>query len=130
MQNARFLLASAGCCLALTQAGFAARAAGQPAAPAPKAWGFTLPVRPPVPDAPAFTPAIDRLLEHGRSAKGLSPAPRASRPPLLRRAYLDLIGLPPTPAQTAAFLADTRPDAWARTIDALLASPHYGERWG
>ena len=49
---------------------------------------------------------------------------------LLRRAYLDLIGLPPTPAETAAFLADTAPDAWERLIDKLLASPHYGERWG
>ena len=49
---------------------------------------------------------------------------------MLRRAYLDLIGLPPTPAETAAFLADDSPDAWARLIDTLLASPHYGERWG
>jgi hypothetical protein len=60
----------------------------------------------------------------------LKAAPRAARLTLLRRAYLDLIGLPPTPAETAAFLADTAPGAWERVIDALLASPHYGERWG
>jgi hypothetical protein len=49
---------------------------------------------------------------------------------LLRRAYLDLIGLPPGPAEAAAFVADTAPGAWDRVIDSLLASPHYGERWG
>ena len=66
-----------------------------------------------------------------RRDKGLEPAPRAaSRLTLLRRAYLDLIGLPPSPAETAAFLADDSPDAWERLIDTLLASPHYGERWG
>jgi hypothetical protein len=48
----------------------------------------------------------------------------------VRRAYLDLTGLPPSPADTAAFLADTAPGAWERLIDKLLASPHYGERWG
>src|SRR5437899_1509257 len=65
-----------------------------------------------------------------RQERGLTPAPRAARVTLLRRAYLDLIGLPPSPAETAAFLADTRPDGWERVIDTLLASPHYGERWG
>src|SRR5207302_1606476 len=62
--------------------------------------------------------------------KQLTPAPRAGRETLLRRAYLDLIGLPPTPDQAAAFLGDNAPDAWPRLIDTLLASPHYGERWG
>src|SRR5881394_2151684 len=57
-------------------------------------------------------------------------APRAAPSTLVRRAYLDLIGLPPSPAETAAFLADTAPGAWERLIDKLLASPHYGERWG
>src|SRR5439155_23632528 len=55
---------------------------------------------------------------------------RASRLVLLRRAYMDLIGLPPTPAQTAEFLSDTSPNAWEKLIDTLLASEHYGERWG
>ena len=130
MHKARILLASAGCCLALTQAGFVARLTGAQQTASPKAWAFTLPVRPAVPDAAGFTHPIDRFLEQARRAKGLTAAPRAPRQTLLRRAYLDLIGLPPTPAQTAAFLADTRPDAWERALDALLASPHYGERWG
>ena len=49
---------------------------------------------------------------------------------LLRRAYLDLTGLPPTPEEIAAFEKDTSPDAFAKVVDRLLASPHYGERWG
>ena len=62
--------------------------------------------------------------------RGIPHAPRADRPTLLRRAYLDLIGLPPTPAEAVAFLDDNSPDAWDKLIDRLLASPHYGERWG
>ena len=66
-----------------------------------------------------------------RAATRVSRRRRApSRLTLLRRAYLDLIGLPPTPAEVAAFLADDSPDAWDGLIDTLLASPHYGERWG
>ena len=94
-------------------------------------WAFRLPVQAPVPAVSArFDHPIDRFLEHVREEKGLKPAPRAGRETLLRRAYLDLIGMPPTPAQAAAFLDDTSPGAWERVIDALLASPHYGERWG
>jgi Protein of unknown function (DUF1553)/Protein of unknown function (DUF1549)/Planctomycete cytochrome C len=94
-------------------------------------WAFKLPVQAPVPTVSArFANPIDRFLEKARQDKGLEPAPRASRLTLLRRAYLDLIGLPPSPAETAAFLADSAPDAWERLIDTLLASPHYGERWG
>ena len=92
-------------------------------------WAFQLPERPPVPEA-SFENPIDRFLESRRREKGLSAAPRADRRTLLRRAHLDLIGLPPTLEQTDAFLADTRPGAWERLIDRLLASPHYGERWG
>ena len=93
-------------------------------------WAFKLPVQAPVPAAAGFSHPIDRFLEQARREKGLKPAPRADRLTALRRAYLDLIGLPPTPAQTAAFLADTAPGAWEREIDSLLASPQYGERWG
>jgi hypothetical protein len=94
-------------------------------------WAFKLPVQAPVPNtATNFANPIDRFLEKTRQEKGLKPAPRADRLTLLRRAYLDLIGLPPTPAETAAFLSDNAPDAWERLIDKLLASPHYGERWG
>ena len=60
----------------------------------------------------------------------MTPAPRADRLTLVRRAYLDLLGLPPSPAEVAAFIADDKPGAWERLIDTLLASPHYGERYG
>ncbi|MBI1876395.1 MAG: DUF1553 domain-containing protein [Acidobacteria bacterium] len=94
-------------------------------------WAFKLPTQAPVPSVPGpFQHPIDRFLEQARQDKGLEPAPRARRLTLLRRAYLDLIGLPPSPAETAAFLADNAPGAWERLIDRLLASPHYGERWG
>jgi hypothetical protein len=73
---------------------------------------------------------IDAFIEQKLEAKGLSLAPEADRLTLLRRAYHDLIGLPPEPAQVQAFLADNEPDAYERLIDRLLSSPHYGERWG
>ena len=95
-----------------------------------EAWAFQLPVGGTVPTAAGFEHPIDRFLEQTRRAQGLTAAPRANRRTLLRRAHLDLIGLPPTPEETAEFLADSRPDAWERVIERLLASPHYGERWG
>ncbi len=61
--------------------------------------------------------------------KGLAPSPRAAKHTLIRRAYFDLIGLPPTPEQVAAFEADRSPEAFAKVVDGLLASPHFGERW-
>jgi Protein of unknown function (DUF1553)/Protein of unknown function (DUF1549)/Planctomycete cytochrome C len=94
-------------------------------------WAFQKPVRAAVPAVPGNPPnPIDRFLEKARSEKGLKSAPRADQITLLRRASLDLIGLPPTPAETAEYLADTSPHAWENLIDRLLASPHYGERWG
>ena len=109
--------------------------AGQQTSETPAAarnyWAFKLPVQAPLPDISGrFEHPIDRFLEQARQEKGLTPAPRAARLTLVRRAYLDLIGLPPSPAESAAFLADTAPGAWERLIDTLLASPHYGERWG
>ena len=92
-------------------------------------WAFQKPVRASVPAVSAANP-IDAFLEKVRREKGLTAAPRADRITLLRRAYMDLIGLPPTPAETADYLADTSPRAWEQLIDKLLASPHYGERWG
>ena len=77
-----------------------------------------------------FTNPIDRFLEQARAKRGLRPAPRADRLTLVRRAYLDLLGLPPSPAEVARFIADDTPGAWERLIDTLLASPHYGERYG
>jgi hypothetical protein len=61
---------------------------------------------------------------------GLTPSPAASRRVLVRRAYFDLVGLPPTPEEVEAFVGDPAPDAYARLVDRLLASPLYGERWG
>ena len=99
-------------------------------------WAFQ-PVK--APDAPKLKdPAwahngIDRHVLAALEAKGISPGPDAANLTLLRRLYFDLIGLPPTPAQMADFqaaVAKDRKSAIAKTVDALLASPHFGERWG
>lgn len=74
--------------------------------------------------------AVDRFLLAALEAKGLRPAPPADKRTLLRRATFDLTGLPPTPQEMEAFLRDDKPDAFARVVDRLLASPAYGERWG
>ncbi len=73
---------------------------------------------------------IDAFVLQKLETKGLSLSPQTDRLVLLRRASLDLTGLPPEPAEVDAFLADLRPDAYERLIDRLLASPRYGERWG
>ncbi|HEY3899209.1 MAG TPA: PSD1 and planctomycete cytochrome C domain-containing protein [Chthoniobacter sp.] len=73
---------------------------------------------------------IDHFILAKLEEKGISPAPPAEKEKLIRRAYFDLIGLPPTPAQVDAFVADTAPNAFEKVVDELLASPHYGERWG
>ena len=93
-------------------------------------WAFQHPQQAPVPASREFDHPVDRFLEASRKDAGLTAAPRADRLTLLRRAYLDLIGLPPTPEQVEEFLADTERGAWERLIDKLLDSPHYGERWG
>jgi hypothetical protein len=73
---------------------------------------------------------VDLFVRERHEALGLEPAPRAERRTLLRRLSLDLTGLPPTLEELEQFERDAKPDAWARQIDRLLASPHYGERWG
>jgi len=73
---------------------------------------------------------IDRFIFAGLSNKKLKPNPPLEKRKLIRRAYFDLIGLPPTPSPIDEFLNDARPDAFRRLVDALLASPQYGERWG
>jgi len=73
---------------------------------------------------------IDRFLLAGLRDRGLEPAPEADRRTLVRRLTFDLIGLPPSPEEVEAFLADDAPDAYERLVDRLLASPQYGERWG
>jgi hypothetical protein len=73
---------------------------------------------------------VDRFILAAMTPKGLTPSRPADKLTLIRRATFDLHGLPPTTAEVAAFVADSSPDAWAKLIDRLLASPRYGERWG
>ena len=72
---------------------------------------------------------IDAFVAAGHESHGLSPVAAADKATLLRRVYLDLIGLPPTREELAAFLADDSPNAYEEVVDRLLASPQYGERW-
>src|SRR5262249_49104248 len=73
---------------------------------------------------------VDGFLLSRLEAAGLGPSPQAERRTLIRRLAFDLTGLPPTPAEVSAFLADPAPDAYERLVDRLLASPRYGERFG
>lgn len=73
---------------------------------------------------------LDHWILAGLENAGLTPAPQAEKHILLRRLYFDLTGLPPSPADVEAFLADDSPQAWPRVVDRLLASPAFGERWG
>lgn len=87
----------------------------------------------PVVDVPRWSGnPIDQFIYHKLKQTGLSPAPQADRLTLIRRASFDLIGLPPTPTEVDQFLADQSDDdtAFAKVVDRLLESPHYGERWG
>jgi mono/diheme cytochrome c family protein len=94
-------------------------------------WAFKLPLQTPVPSVTgSYANPIDRFLEKTRQDNGLKPAPKADRLTLLRRAYMDLTGLPPSIEQINTFISDPAPDAWERLVEKLLASPHYGERWG
>jgi hypothetical protein len=96
-------------------------------------WAFKPPVRPAVPgvkDEAWPRVDVDRFILAKLEAEGLAPASEADRITLLRRLNLDLIGLPPTIAEVDAFLADDTPQAYERQVERLLASPHYGERWG
>ncbi len=73
---------------------------------------------------------VDGFVAARRRAAGLEPVPPADKRTLIRRVTFDLIGLPPTPAEINDFVRDESPDAFSRVVDRLLASPHYGERWG
>ena len=74
--------------------------------------------------------AIDRFVLRKLRAVELEPSPQADRRTLVRRLYYDLLGLPPTADEVQAFVEADAPDAYARLVDRLLASPHYGEKWG
>jgi hypothetical protein len=91
-------------------------------------WAFRQPVRPTVPQSKSSHP-IDAFLALERSKRSLTAVALADRRTLLRRASLDLIGIPPTPAQFRDFLADTSKDAYEKVVDRLFADPRYGERW-
>ena len=96
-------------------------------------WSFTAPQRPPLPDVKDATwvrNPIDAFIVAKLESEGLKPSPEADRATLLRRVSLDLVGLPPTVEELNAFLADHSADAYEKQVDRLLASPHYGERWG
>ena len=96
-------------------------------------WAFQ-PVVKPTPPAPKnqhwCNNAIDKFILAALEAKGMMPAQPADKEALLRRAYFDLIGLPPSPKQIENFLRDQRPSAFAEVIEDLLDDPAYGERWG
>jgi len=103
-----------------------------PPVKAPKHWAYAKPVRPALPevkDAAWCRNPIDRFILARLEKEGLKPAPEASKNTLLRRVYLDLTGLPPSPQELSAFLADQSPEAYEKVVDRLLASSHYGERW-
>ncbi len=91
-------------------------------------WSFQPVRRPAVPSGAAPNP-IDAFILERLKKEGLAPSPEASRETLIRRVSLDLTGLPPSPEEVAAFVADKRPDAYESVVDRLLASPHYGEKW-
>src|SRR5690606_18504393 len=100
-------------------------------------WAYIPPTRPEVPAAVEFpgeaasggvTNPIDRFLRARIAASALTPSPEADRVTLARRLYLDLTGLPPTPAQIDEFLADSEPEAYERLVERLIDSPEYGER--
>jgi mono/diheme cytochrome c family protein len=96
-------------------------------------WAFRTPTRPAVPavkDGTRVRNAVDAFIAAEREKHGLTPQPPADRRLLLRRVYLDLVGLPPTREETAAFLDDPSPGAYEKVVDRLLESPAYGERWG
>lgn len=111
----------------------AAAGGGVTAARASELWSLR-PIRdeaPPTPQDEAWCAnEVDLFVRARHEQLGLAPAPRADRRTLLRRLSLDLTGLPPTLEELDSFERDASPDAWTRRVDALLASPHYGERWG
>ncbi len=95
-------------------------------------WSFQPIADPPLPsvDKPSWPQTtIDSFILASLEDAGIAPSPPADKRTLIRRATFDLTGRPPTPEEIAAFLADDSPEAFARVVDRLLASPHYGERW-
>ncbi|HEX4951404.1 MAG TPA: DUF1549 domain-containing protein, partial [Blastocatellia bacterium] len=95
-------------------------------------WAYKKPTRPAIPSVKNsgwVRNPIDAFVLARLEKEGLQPSPEANKETLLRRVYLDLIGLPPSVKEIDEFLADTSPNAYEKVVDKLLASPHYGERW-
>src|SRR5262245_58979090 len=110
-------------------------AGGPPAGKPPPArhWAFRPIVRPREPAVKGVEwvrNPIDTFVLARLEKEGIAPSPEADKVTLLRRVSLDLTGILPSPAEVDAFLADGRPGAYERVVERLLASPHYGERWG
>ncbi|HLW66623.1 MAG TPA: DUF1549 and DUF1553 domain-containing protein [Gemmataceae bacterium] len=96
-------------------------------------WAFQPPVRPALPAVKNTAwprNAIDYFILARLEKEGIAPSPEADRYTFIRRLYLDLIGLPPSPTEVDAFVLDSSPDAYEKVVERLLVSPHYGERWG
>ncbi len=92
-------------------------------------WAFVPPVPPALPEAATSGHPIDTFIQNRLAEERLTPSPEADPAVLFRRLTLDLTGLPPSPTELDAYLADTEPDRYERAVDRLLASPHHGERW-
>ena len=103
------------------------------APPADPHWAFLPVVRPAIPStkisASAANP-VDTFIQARLSESGLTPSVEADRATLIRRLYLVMLGVPPTPDELSAFVADVQPRAWERLLDRVLEDPRYGERWG
>ncbi len=98
--------------------------------PGSRHWAFVPPVRPAVPDVEGSRNPIDNFVIGRLRKANLSLSPEADRRTLLRRVHLDITGILPDAAEIDRFAADSTPGAYERVVDRLLASPHYGERWG
>lgn len=99
----------------------------------PGHWSLLPPADPPLPavgQSQWLRQPVDAFVLARQEAEGVRPSPPAPRGTLARRLYLDLLGLPPTPEEVRSYLEDQHPDATERLVDRLLASPHFGERWG
>ena len=133
----RTLRVAFGCAIGFTAFSFAATTTAPPKdrfTPAQRRYWAFQPVHetapPAIKNSAWVVNTIDAFVAQKLEAKGLTPSPKADRITLLRRVTFDLIGLPPTPAEVDAFVADKSPNAYEKVVDRLLASSRYGERWG